>query len=283
MNPLGIDTISTFGLAPVKAAALSAELGCRNMSLLLQSLDYSKSLGRTDIELESNPHGYPPYDLKTDPAMVRDLKLALADHGLSVSLAEGLSVRAEADIRERASEFDLFAELGAQRLNLVSWASDLGRTLDQFAVMMEMAAERGMGGVIEYIPSLVIGDLPTALSAIRHVGHPDLRLNLDTMHVFRSGTTLADLAEIDPDLIGYVQINDVPLVPVMESYMQEACMARMLPGEGELPLLEFLRLVPQDRVIAIEAPMVARAKAGMGPEERLRPGVEAVKSLLSQR
>lgn len=269
MNRLGIETISVFGLPPVEYVNLAADLGCANISTGLSAIDI-------------NPHGYSPFDLRTDAALRREMKAALRDCGVSISLAEGLTVRPGIEARDRAAEFDAFAELGAQRINVVSLDPDLGRTIGQFAVSVEMAAERGMAATTEFAPGLTVADLPTALEVIRQVGRPDFRLLIDTMHLIRSGSSPADLAAIDPDLIGYVQLSDAPLVSTFPTYMQEAMTERRPPGQGELPLLEILKLVPRDRVVSLEIPMLSQARAGMGPFDRLRPAVATAKALLEQ-
>jgi len=97
--------------------------------------------------------------------------------------------------------------------------------------------------------------LTIALAAIDHVGSPNFSLLIDTMHVLRSGSLAADLAAIDPALIGYVQICDAPLEPVVANYAEESLFERMVPGEGELPLREILAVLPPGRVIGLEVPM----------------------------
>jgi sugar phosphate isomerase/epimerase len=269
MNRLGIETISVFGLPPVEYVNLAADLGCAHISMALFPIDI-------------NPHGYVPYNLKGDAALRREMNAAMRERGVSISLAEGLTVKPGIEARDRAAEFDAFAELGAKRINTVSLDPDFGRTLGQFAVTVEMAAERGMESTTEFAPGLTVADLSTALEAIRQVGRPDFRLLIDTMHLIRSGSSPADIAVLDPDLIGYVQLCDAPLVSKFSTYMLEAMTERMVPGQGELPLLEILKSVPGDRVVSLELPLLSRAKAGIGPLERLRPAVAAARELLEQ-
>jgi sugar phosphate isomerase/epimerase len=269
MNRLGIETISAFGLPPIEYVNLAADFGCAHISLGLSPIDI-------------NPHGYARYSLKDDAALRRDLKAALNGRGVSVSLAEGLTVRPGIDARDRAAEFDVFAELGAKRINTVSLDPDMNRTIEQFAITVEMAAERGMESTTEFAPGLTVANLPTALDVIRQVARPDFRLLIDTMHFIRSGSKPADLGALDLDLIGYVQLCDAPMVSKFPTYMQEAMTERLVPGQGELPLLEILRMVPRDRVVSLEVPLLSQAKAGLGPHERLRPAVTAAKELLSK-
>ena len=269
MNRLGIESISVFGLPPVEYVNLAADLGCAHISMGLSQFDF-------------NPHGYRGYDLRTDAALRREMIAALRDRGVAISLAEGLNVRPGVDARDRAQEFDIFAQLGATRVNTVSLDPDLGRSLDQFAVIAQMAAERGMVSTMEFAPGLTVADLPAALAAVHHVGRADFRLLIDTMHLIRSGSSPADLAALDPALIGYVQLCDAPLISPFASYMEESMTERKAPGQGELPLLDILRAVPRDLVVGIEVPLRSQAEAGIGPLQRLRPVVAAARDLLSR-
>jgi sugar phosphate isomerase/epimerase len=268
-NRLGIETLSAFGLPPLEYVALAADLGCRYVSTGLSSINI-------------NPHGYAPFDLKEDHALRREMKAALRDRGISISLAEGLTVRPGIDARQRAAEFDAFADLGAQRINAVSLDPDLGRTIEQFAITAEMAAERGMVSTTEFAPGLTVADLPRALEVIRQIQRSDFRLLIDTMHLIRSGSCPADLAALDPDLIGYVQLCDAPRASQFPTYMQEAMTERRVPGQGELPLLDILKAIPRDRVVSLELPLLSQAQAGIGPLERLRPAIAAARELLAQ-
>jgi sugar phosphate isomerase/epimerase len=180
----------------------------------------------------------------------------------------------------RGAEMDIMAELGARGLGAVSMEPDAPRALDEFAVLAEMAHARGMLATIEFAPIQVINSLAGALAIVRHVNQPHFRLLIDAMHFFRSGGQLAELAALDPALIGYAQLCDVPLSG--EDYMNEAMFGRRIPGEGELPLAEFVAALPQEIPIGLEIPMLAKAQAGIGPLERLRPAVAAARALLGE-
>jgi sugar phosphate isomerase/epimerase len=159
---------------------------------------------------------------------------------------------------------------------------DFNRTCDQFSILAEMATDRSLRITAEIAPGLTIGDLPTALAALRQIGRPDFRLLIDTMHVIRSGATPADIAELDPELIDYIQVSDATRQPQLATYHEEAMFERMVPGEGELGLRELLAVLPQDRVYAIEVPQRSAALSGVGPHERLGRCVEATRRLLGE-
>lgn len=268
MPALGIEQISVFGMPPVEFVNLAADLGCQHISVGLVSHGH-------------NPHNYASWSLRDDAGLRREMNAAMADRGVSISLGEGLGVRPGDDVRDQARDLDLMCELGVKRINMVSMDPDLPRTFDQYAVLAEMAAARGVECTTEFAPALAVADLPTALKAVRHVNRPDFRLLIDTMHLVRSGGTAADLAALDPDLIGYVQLCDAPLKARFESYFEEAMFERLPPGAGELGLLEVVRALPRERVFALEVPLRSEADAGVGPHERLGKCVAAARDLLA--
>ncbi|UGQ14873.1 sugar phosphate isomerase/epimerase [Yinghuangia sp. ASG 101] len=269
MRALGIEFLSVFGMPPVEFVALAADVGCRHISTGLESGP-------------SNPLGYPPFSLRDDAALRREMTAAMRDRGVSVSLGEGMNIRAGTDIRDRLPDLELLAELGAERINTVSLDPDPGRSIEQFGVLAEAAASFGMETTVEPSPGLTIGDLPTALDAIRQVGRPDFRLLVDTMHIVRSGSTAEDIRALDPAVIGYIQLSDAPLTPATPDYMTEAMFERMEPGTGELPLVDLLSALPGDRVIGLEVPNRAHAESGVSPRDRLGRCVEAARGLLAR-
>ncbi|MDE8654535.1 sugar phosphate isomerase/epimerase family protein [Novosphingobium album (ex Liu et al. 2023)] len=264
---LGIENISVFGLPPVAFVDLAADLGCQHISTGLSSFPFGV-------------HDYPAFSLRDDAVLRREMIAAMADRGVSISLGEGCTIRDGAVADDYARDLDVFAELGAQRINTVSMDPDLGRTCAQFARLAELATERGLRITTEFAPSLTIADLPTALSVLRAIGRPDFRLLIDTMHLVRSGGGPEDIAALDPELIDYVQVCDAPRVPRFESYFEESMFERMVPGEGELGLSAVLAALPADRVFSLEVPLRSEGLAGMGPRERLGKCVEALRALL---
>lgn len=267
MDRLGIGFLGGFGLPPVEFVNLTADLGCGYMSVVVQGLPLL-------------PLDYAPFSLK-DAKLRRDMRAAMRDRGVRISLGDGFLVTADAEAHAFADDLDVLAELDAARMNVVSLDPDLGRTFDQFAILTELAAQRGIQTVVEPVPGLTVGDLSTALAAVRHVARSEFRLLIDTMHLVRSGSSAADVAAVDSDRIGYAQLNDTTLRPRMDNYMEEAMFERMVPGEGELPLGDIVCALPPGIVIEIEVPRRSLALAGVSPIHHLRPCVEAARRLLS--
>jgi sugar phosphate isomerase/epimerase len=268
MRRLGIEFLSVLGMPPIEFVNLAADLGCSCISIGLSGGGL-------------NPQNYPPFSLREDGALRREMRAAMRDRGVAISLGEGCNIRAGQDIAGAAADMDTFRELGAERLNTVSLDPDLGRSLDQLATFVEMVTAREMIPTIELCPVLVINNLERALEAVRHVGNNRLRLLLDTLHLGRSGASAKDITALDSALIGYLQFCDGTLLPSPAGYMVDASTERQVPGEGELALLDYLRAVPADVTISLEVPRYSLAKAGVSAEDRIRPCIEATRRMLA--
>lgn len=267
MNRLGIEQLSVIGLGPVEFVNLAADLGCSCISSGLTSMP--------------DRNGHIAYSLREDKALRQEMMAVMRDRAVSISLGEGCIIRQGCEMHDYAADMDIMRELGVERLNTVSMDPDMGRTLDQLAMFAEMASARDMVSSIELCPANTIKNLETAVAAVRHVGRKDFQLLLDTMHLGRSGARGADIAALDPALIGYVQLCDAPLKPTNPDYMDEAMFERMIPGEGEMPLREYLRAIPPGLVISLEVPLRSQAEAGVSIKERLQKCVEAARSLMA--
>ncbi|OBH73959.1 xylose isomerase [Mycobacterium intracellulare] len=268
MDRLGIEFLSIFGMPPLEFISLTAELGCHYISTALYGVPLPEL-------------GYPTYSLKDDKRLRRDVVAALADTGVKISLGEGLLILPERDCAVVAADLDVMAELGAEKVNVVSFEPDLRRSCDEFAAITEMASQRGLGTVTEVVPGFTVGDLNTGMTVVEYVDRPEFRLLIDTMHIARLGARPADLAALPRNSIGYIQLSDTTMVSRFDDYNFEAMNERLVPGTGEVPLKEYLAELPKDVVVGLEMPQREAALAGAGAAARLRPGVEAARELLA--
>ena len=269
INPIGIERLCLFGMHPVEHVALAADLGCSCIGIGLTAMRYY------------TPDNYPDWSLRDDPGLRREMIAAMGDRGVRISLCEGFGIAPGIDPGDYERDLDIASELGSERINVVSTDRDTQRTLDGLARITEMATQRSIEVVTE-IGMGPLATLPKALDAVRYVGE-NFRLLIDTMHYFRLGGSIAEISAIDPKLIGYVQLCDAPLASPFASYMEEALHERMTPGTGELPLKEFLALVPSDIVVSVEVPQRSLAEAGVPPRERAGRCVEAARTLLAEK
>jgi sugar phosphate isomerase/epimerase len=268
VKPLGLECLSVFGLHPVAFIRLAGELGCSHVTLNL-----GPPANRLPI--------YPEVTFRGDPALQREMAATLGDCGARIGLIEGFAITPDVAAGDYANDLDMAAELGARAICAVSLERDLPRTYGEFARLAELAAARGLVTTTE-VGAGVLRRLDQALQALDAVVDPAFKLLFDMMHFFRFGGTVADFAGLDPAAIGHVQLCDVPMPAAIESYMDEALYERRAPGDGDLPLAEFLRHVPDGIVVGLEVPIRSEAEAGIGPQARMARCVRQARALLGE-
>jgi hypothetical protein len=112
-------------------------------------------------------------------------------------------------------------------------------------------------------------------------GQPVAGQRLPAEEEVRDHVALADLAALraaDPGLLTYVQLCDAPLAAPPDP-VHEARAARLLPGEGQLPLPDLLTALPDGIPVTVEAP---RAADDTSPEEFAARARLALDSVLSR-
>lgn len=269
---IGIEFICGLGINPVRFVEEVSQLGCRHVGLALEPIVTCNGIDAG-------------WSLRSDPKLRREVAGALRDRGVSISLGEGFVAMPHSELSPQFNgDMALLAELGAPCVNLVSVDADASRAFDHCGRFAELAASHGMRATVEFVPGLpVIKDLRTAVAAVRHVARPDFGIVIDAMHLFRSGGSAADVAQLDAAEIGYVQLCDVPETSSFSSYADEARFERLPPGKGELPLKELLQILPPDMSLGLEIPMRSEAERGVSIVERLGPAVDAARRLLEER
>lgn len=267
MRQLGLEYLSVFGLGVEDYIHLAGDLGCDFVSLNLR--------GAANRLLQ-----YSPVDIRGDASTRRGLMAALAARGVRLALVEGFAIAPGVGAVELAADLDIAADMGAAAICVVSLEKDLSRTYGEFARLAEMAAQRNLVVTTE-VGAGVTRNLAQSLAAVSAVGHPAFKLLIDTMHFFRTGATVMDLASVNPSLIAHVQLCDVPMPAVIENYMEEALYERRAPGDGDLPLAAFLANIPAATPIGLEIPIRSQAETGAGPRDRLGRCVAKARELIA--
>lgn len=111
---------------------------------------------------------------------------------------------------------------------------------EAFAALCDKAAQYGLKVHLEFAPFGGIPNLREAHAIINTAGRDNAGLTIDSWHLFRSGSTLAELSAIPAAQIHTVQINDAPLEPWPDVF-DETMNGRLLPGEGSFDLIGVLQ------------------------------------------
>lgn len=220
-----------------------------------------------------------------------DLKRMIGDHGLVVADLDALLRWLPDEVippgvpAASEPEFYAIAEgVGGRSLNVVQGFGarvDLDRAAEALAGVCDRAREHGLLVTLEYLPWSGIPDARTALTIVERSGRANATLMFDSWHSFRGPTDDAQLEAIPGARIGSVQLNDAPAEP-SDDLVTETLNARLLPGEGAIPLLRWIRLL--DRIgsrAPIGVEVFSRALDALPPVEVGRRCGEAVRRVLS--
>ena len=152
--------------------------------------------------------------------------------------------------RERAfaraeRKFDTMQELGTDLLMVCSNVSPdslggIDRAAADLHELGERAAKRGLRVAFEALAwGRHINDYRDSWEAVRRADHPAVGLVLDSFHILARGTDLSTIRSIPGDRIFLVQLADAPRLQM--DYLSWSRHFRNFPGQGELPVLDFMR------------------------------------------
>jgi sugar phosphate isomerase/epimerase len=261
-HPLSLDQLTVLGVTPIELVALAAANGCARVGIYFQSWNVM-----------------PPYDLH-QRAQADALLRRCREHDVRIAVAEPFLLQPDSSLEELMPSLELAARLRVQAVNAVGFDPDTARLTDTFGALCERAARFGLTTLIEFFPLSTVKSIHMAARLVRDVGLPDVGINLDVLHLVRSGGTAADLASVEPALIGHVQVSDGPAKIAPTQMMTEATEERALPGEGEFPLRDILSALPAGVTVGVEVPSLRRQRAGITPADWARVAADALKAVL---
>ena len=110
------------------------------------------------------------------------------------------------------------------------------------AGVADRAASDGLALSVEFMPEGSIKDLETTVRVVERAGAANVGVLLDTWHFFRTGGRPEDVRALAPGTITALQVSDAraELFGVWENARVRD---RMLPGDGDIPLVEILQAV----------------------------------------
>jgi sugar phosphate isomerase/epimerase len=113
--------------------------------------------------------------------------------------------------------------------------------IDCLGPLAQRAHRHGLRLTLEFLPESAIPDLQSAQRIVSAVGAPNLGVMLDTWHFARTHGSAAQLAALPRGLLSGLQISDRREPPPGTAYTP--MFGRLLPGEGEIPLVPWLRVL----------------------------------------
>jgi sugar phosphate isomerase/epimerase len=264
---LALDHLTAVDAGPLDLMDLAAGAGCQAVSLFLYPLSVLPQM--------------PAFDLVGDRA-ARERCVARRDElGLRVDLAYPFTLAGGTDPDLLVPALVAAAGLGAFAINVLVYDRDPDRRVARLARLAHLAGDHGLATAVEFFPASQVRSLAEGLALVEAVGAANLGLNVDLLHLVRSGEGVSALAQAPSGRLFYGQLCDGPLVCPPEARDREAAFERMAPGEGDLDVVGFVAALPATLRLSVEAPLGAALAAGAPISERVRRAVAGARAALS--
>jgi sugar phosphate isomerase/epimerase len=212
---------------------------------------------------------------------------ALADTGLELLDVEVIWIKPDSDMSSHRACIDIGAALGAKNVLCVSSDPDMAATAARLAELCVHAEGSGMRVALEFGIFTEVRNLTMAMGVLDAVAHPLRALLIDPIHVDRSGSTIADIAQVPAALLPYAQFCDAPKKrPDRDDFVAiitDAIDLRMQCGEGGLPLDALYNALPQGIPLSIELRSKTLRDDYPNPNERAKIVASVTRKWLASR
>lgn len=271
MTPLALHQSTTPGVHPLDLVSIARQAGCQQICILTNWVQ----LAITNVPAHLN---FPIVKEVDKDAMLE----RLADDGVGVTNIELFPITADLDVRRYRLPLELGRELGAQRAVTHIHDSNETRAVDRLAELCELAAELDLLVGLEFMGlTPACNSIGRASQYISAADQANLGIAVDALHLVRTGGTVAEVAAMAPDRISYAQICDGMGLGVSTDYLPEA-MNRSMPGEGDFPLVELLRALPQTVALDVEVPSSDLERRGVPPLDHARRAIQAARHVMTK-
>jgi sugar phosphate isomerase/epimerase len=216
-------------------------------------------------------------------SLVREVCNACGDLGQTILDLELIRIGSSFSIEDAKGLLEVAAALGAKSLTVAGDDIDEARLTASFSGLCEAAAILGVNCGLEYMPRTGVASIAAALRVVIGAAQPNGRIIVDPLHTSRTRSPNVDLSTIPTGLLDYLQICDAPatIPSTDEELLHAARCERLLPGEGELDLIDMFARLPRDVPISIEVPHITRATV-VGSEEWARRARIATEALVAR-
>lgn len=221
--------------------------------------------GFSAVGLRLNPAfpGAPSYELKPGSAVANEVKRRLEGEGIEVYDIEFVVVGQDFQPHALLPVLEAAANIGAKRVSVCGDDAETGRFTNNLAALSDLAVPLGLSIDLENMGWRSVATFQDSVRAIQKVARPNACVLVDALHFYRNGGVTEDLVPA-LDVVRSVQLCDIrgsrPATP--EEMVKEARSGRFAPGEGELPLIDFVRAVSKVATFSVEVPMAGGVEPG---------------------
>jgi sugar phosphate isomerase/epimerase len=265
-TPLSLAHLSELDVPPLALVELAARAGFASIGLRTSPA----SAGGVEYPLRS-------------AVEQAEMRKRLSANGIKVLEVEMVPLSAATRVADYKPMIETGAAIGATRLTVGGDSADFSLVAERLAEMAELAQPYGIAIDLEFMPFRAVQSLAHAVEVVRRARHPNAHILIDALHVFRSGTSPAEFAQLDPAMLGPCQLCDAPVqAPPAAELVVEARTRRLLPGQGGLALDALLDALPAGTALGVEVPLGGQ-RPDLDPGARLALLVKSTREFLQRR
>ena len=188
---------------------------------------------------------------------IAEIRRRIADTGMSLSNVSAYHVYPDVGVNDMRRVIDTVVDLGARIMVANSYDPDENAYVDKLRTYCEHGAPAGLRIAVEFMRYSGVKTIQDASRVVAAVGTQNIGILVDALHLARSGGTPADIGKVDARSIAFAQLCDGKRLDgeVTDDVLRvEARTGRLYPGDGNLPLREFLAALPPGTEIEYEVP-----------------------------
>jgi sugar phosphate isomerase/epimerase len=223
------------------------------------------------------------FPLFAEPGLLAETIARSRDTGVGILDVEIARIDGRNSVADWLPMLEAAARVGARTVIAAGDDPQRSRMTDTFAGLCAAAARFGLTVNLEFTPWTALCDARMALDVVEASGADNAEVLIDTIHVARSATTLADLRAIPASRMSYLQICDAPAgIPASrEELLYTARQERLLPGEGGVDIEEQVAALPTGLIVSVEIPSHARV-ASLGAREWARRTLDVSRDAMTR-
>lgn len=225
------------------------------------------------------------YDISKNGDLFDLTKRAIDETGVTINDIELAKIADGVDVRNYEGPLEAAARLGVKNVISSIWTDRADFYLDQFAVLCDLAFQYGITVNLEFVTWAAVRTLKQAREVLRLVDRKNAGIMVDTLHLYRSRVDPAELDDCPGDLFHMAHICDgpeeIPDFDDKESLIHTGRDERFYVGEGAIDIADIVRRLPEDVVLSVELPHLAR-EANWGPMEHAKRCLATAKDYMGR-
>jgi sugar phosphate isomerase/epimerase len=223
----------------------------------------------------------PKYPFGEDKNLLKQTKSALAATGMRLLDIELARILPDVNLQNYVPAFEAAAELGARHVLSSGWTPDRSYVSEKFAELCDLAKPFGLSVDFEFVTFAAMGTLADAAAVVRAAKRDNGGICIDTLHYFRSNTTLAELDALPKSWFRFMQLCDAPYEAptTRDGLIFTARADRKFVGEGGLDLASVINHLPP-MPYSLEIPN-AKLALSMSPIDFAKKAIDTARSYIA--